>query len=112
MLRVRTNSRAFCLALALGLMPFGTWAGETTLRYKDANQWVAPEDNAALRPLYAAAKKGTMRFNVILPKGTPKALSEKRLEVLLGLMEKHSNAPLTVIEANGKTAPNTLKLSW
>lgn len=112
MLRVLTSSRAFGLALTLGLMPLGAWAGETTLRYKETNQWVAPEDNAALRPLYAAAKKGTTRFNVVLPKGTPKTLSEKRLEVLLGLMEKHSSAPLTVIEANGKTAPNTLKLSW
>lgn len=112
MLFARTNSRAFCLALALGLMPLAVWAAETTLPYRADNQWVAPEDNAALRPLYAAAKKGTAEFRVILPKGTPKALSEKRLEVLMGLMENHIAKPLVFTEATGKTAPNTLKISW
>ena len=96
----------------LAFMPALLWAGETTLPYQAQNQWVAPADNAKLQPLYRAAQGGTRTFRVVLPKSTPKTLSEKRLGVLISLLEKQGSHPVTLTEASGKTAPNTLTVSW
>lgn len=108
----KTSPRFWGLFFLLGGLPLvGPWAVSITLPYKAQNQWVAPEDNAPLRTLYQAAQKGQTTFTVILPR-SGRTLSEQRLGVLIGLLEKQANQPVTLTEATGKTEPNTLKLGW
>jgi hypothetical protein len=90
----------------------GGWAAEVTLPYQGANQWVAEADNAPLRQLLAAAKRGKTNFTVTLPSGN-RSLSQARLAVLLELLGKQRpTQAITLTEASGKTPANTLKIRW
>jgi hypothetical protein len=104
----RVNPLVLIISLAL---PPSAWAAEVVLVYQKQNQWVAPADAASLRQVYAAAKRGTTQFTVTLPRSN-RALSEQRLTVLLGLLEKQAGAAVTLTEANGNAAPNTLRVGW
>jgi hypothetical protein len=97
--------------LGLVLLPLGTWAGEVTLPYLGTNQWVAEADNAPLRQLLGAAKRGSSNFTVVLPKAE-RRLSQARLEVLITLLGKQHGQAITLTEARGQTPANTLKVRW
>ena len=87
------------------------WATEVVLTYQAQNQWVAPADTAPLRQIYKAAKAGRTAFTITLPRSN-RALSEQRLTVLLGLLAKQAGQPITLMEANGNAAANTLRVGW
>jgi hypothetical protein len=104
--------RAFKLSLIFLTFAASSWAGEVILAYQGTNQWVAEADNAPLRKLLAAAKRGSRSFTVVLPKGE-RALAKQRLAVLITLLERQrAGGAVSMAEASGKTPPNTLRVQW
>ncbi len=103
-------NRAWLLSLVF--LPIGAWAGEVTLPYVGTNQWVAEADNAPLRKLMAAAKRGNGNFTVVLPKAE-RTLAKQRLAVLMTLLERQrGGGAISMAEEVGKTPPNTLRVRW
>ncbi|HEX2858724.1 MAG TPA: hypothetical protein VHP58_00745 [Alphaproteobacteria bacterium] len=73
------------------------------LTYRGANKWLAPADNAPMKPLLAAAQKGQGTFEVRLP-ATQRELATGRLEVLRDLLATKNPKGVTIEEVDGPAA--------
>ncbi len=80
---------------------------DVTLPYQARNKWVAANENASLRQLMTAAKKGARTFAFHLP-ADERDVGVARVVVLRDILEKSAGNGVTLVEAEGTTAPNTL----
>lgn len=97
------------LVLLTVLFAFSAQADDGfVLTYRGANKWLAPADNAPMKPLLAAAQKGQGTFEVRLP-ATQRELATARLEVLRDLLAAKNPKGILIEEVDGAAAaPNTI----
>jgi hypothetical protein len=96
--------------LLCGLAPLSQ-AATLELTYQASNRWVAEADNAPLRALLRAAKRGTTTFQVGLPKDN-RALGLARVEVLQGLLQREAKRGIIMEEYGVARRANTLWLRY
>ncbi|PZP38880.1 MAG: hypothetical protein DI585_06000 [Pseudomonas fluorescens] len=79
------------------------------LVYKDANKWVAQEDNKPLMELMAKARDGKTTYKVGLPDGN-RELSVQRLEIIRDILAREAKTAVIIEEVGGSAKANTIRI--